>query len=316
MNRRSVWPPSTSASSTSTSGSLAASRASISVGWCSLKSPLGNKKSGRAPTSGPATGPKPVRKLYTEDSTAYRANPPLSAGREPPPRAPDGTVAPRSGECRRGPRSDSAGAESPRLTYADVVSSLALFVALGGTLVGRRRATASARASSSVMPSRRRRSRTDSRDGRRPCGTRHGRARTARSPCGPAGAAGSCRSDRATRSRTRAPRRGTRSALTPGWLRRTAAGRQDPSYPSQDQLGTRASTRAHRSVRLSPATRRRGSDLLAGEPTDRLGTSCSPSRTAPAGICESTARRTVECPHWSAVGGPAVSLSGIEFSTD
>ncbi len=69
MNTRSERPPSTSASSTSTSGSLSARRLSISVCMGVIELAPLRKKSGRAPTFGTATGVcTPARKLSVEHS--------------------------------------------------------------------------------------------------------------------------------------------------------------------------------------------------------------------------------------------------------
>src|SRR5260221_497260 len=54
MNSRTVCPPRSSANKTSTSGSRSESAASILVWMLLICPPFGNKKSGRAPTFGPA----------------------------------------------------------------------------------------------------------------------------------------------------------------------------------------------------------------------------------------------------------------------
>ena len=64
MKSRSVVPPSDLGEQHLDIGLAGGERASISV-WMVLTaiSSFDNKKSGRAPTSGPATGPEPMRKL-------------------------------------------------------------------------------------------------------------------------------------------------------------------------------------------------------------------------------------------------------------
>src|SRR5438552_2806069 len=71
MYTRRQSPPTTSASSTSTSGSLRASRVSISPCNVVIESAPLRKKSGRAPTFGTTAGAcAPARKLYIEHSIA------------------------------------------------------------------------------------------------------------------------------------------------------------------------------------------------------------------------------------------------------
>src|ERR671933_1313527 len=72
MKRRSVWPPTTSASSTSTCGSAAARRASISACKLLINPPSDNKKAGERPLSDlHRRARRAQRKLWGDDSTVH-----------------------------------------------------------------------------------------------------------------------------------------------------------------------------------------------------------------------------------------------------